>query len=259
MHHYLPHMTSKQARSAFREVDIAIIPTGSVESHGPHLGTGADYLVAEEIAKRVAARSRAVLVPVLPYGYSSNHLEFPGTISLRPDTFRAVVDDICSSLHMYGIRRFLFVNGHSGNTALLQEVCDRLRGMESIGCIINWWTLVGSLSDEFTPTGHGDYMEASAMLAIHPEAVQMSEAVAFTPKALTDRLSVVSWDRLSFKGAVLQTWVSTRQASDTGSTGRLDGASAERGEKAIAAAAAYVAELAAELGKVDLKILSPGG
>lgn len=253
--YYLPHMTSRQAKAAFTDTDLAIIPTGSVESHGPHLGTGADYLVAEEIAKRVAARTKGILVPVLPYGYSSNHVFFHGTVSLRPETFRAALDDICASLHSYGTRRFLFVNGHSGNVALLQQVCDRLRSMESIGCIANWWALVGHLSDQFTPTGHGDYMEASAMLAIHPEAVRMSDAVPFKPKALTDRLNVVSWDRLSFKGVVLQTWVSTKQASDTGSTGKLDGAAAERGEAAIQAAAEFLAELADELRKVDLKQL----
>ena len=175
--YYLPHMTSKEAKAAFSETDLAIVPTGSVESHGPHLGNGADYLVAEEIAKRVAARAKAILLPVFPFGYSSNHAEFHGTISLRPESFRAVLDDVCASLHSYGVRRFLFINGHSGNTALLQEVCDRLRALESIGCIANWWTLVGYLSNEFTPTGHGDYMEASAMLAIHPEAVKMTEAV----------------------------------------------------------------------------------
>ncbi len=252
---YLPHLTSKQAQAAFRQTDLAIVPTGSVESHGPHLGTGADYMVAEEIARRTAERANAILLPVLPYGYSSNHVDFPGTISLRPESFRAVVDDICASLHAYGIRRFLFINGHSGNMALLQEVCDRLRTLESIGCIANWWQLVGDLSPDFTPTGHGDYMEASAMLAIEPAAVRMEEAVPFTPKALTEQLRVVSWDRLSFKGAVLQTWVSTKQASDTGSTGRLEGTSAERGEAAIEAAATYLAELAAELLKVDLKQL----
>lgn len=69
---------------------------------------------------------------------------------------------------------------------------------------------------------------------------------------LTDRLSVVSWDRLSFKGVVLRTWVSTKHASDSGSTGGLDGATAGRGEAAIQAAADYLAELAEELRKVNL-------
>lgn len=255
---YLPHLTSKQAKAAFQQTDLAIVPTGSVESHGPHLGTGADFMVAEAIARRTAEQANAILLPVLPYGYSSNHVDFTGTVSLRPESFRAVMDDICASLHMYGVRRFLFINGHSGNTALLQEVCDRLRSLESIGCIANWWQLVGSLSPEFTPTGHGDYMEASAMMAIEPSAVQMADAVPFTPKALTDRLSVVSWDRLGFKGAVLQTWISTKEASDTGSTGTLDGTSAERGRAAIEAAAQYLAELVEELLKVDLKRLYAG-
>lgn len=249
---YLPHLTAKEAEAAFKRVDLAIIPTGSVESHGPHLCNGTDYLVAEEISKRVAARSEAFLVPVFPFGYSSNHSIFAGTISLRPEVFRAVADDICLSLHGYGIRRFLFVNGHSGNTALLQETCDRLRQMRSIGCIANWWSLAGSLNKEFTGTGHGDYMEAAAMLAIQPEAVHMDKAKAYKAKSLTPELHVLGWDRLQFKSGVLYTWMSTRQASDTGSTGKLDGATAERGERAIVAIAAYLTELIAELRKVDL-------
>jgi creatinine amidohydrolase len=256
--YYLPHMTSKQARAAFRETDLAIIPTGSVESHGPHLGTGTEVMVADEIARRTARRANVILLPALPYGYSSSQTDFEGTISLSPESFRAVVDDICLSLHSNGIRRFLFVNGHVGNTALLQEVCDRLRALESIGCIASLWPLFGYLSPEWMPTGHGDYMETSAMLAIEPDAVQLADAVAFTPKALTDRLRVVSWDRLSFKGAVLPTWIGAREVSDSGNTGNLEGASAERGEAAIEAATSYLADLSAELLKIDLEDLFPG-
>lgn len=249
---YLPHLTAKEAEAVFARVDIAILPTGSVESHGPHLGNGTDYLVAEEISKRVAARTEALLLPALPFGYSSNHSVFAGTVSLKPEVFRSVVNDICISLHAYGIRRFLFVNGHSGNTALLQECCDSLRYSKAIGCIANWWTIAGSLSEEFVGTGHGDYMEAAAMLAIQPDAVHMDKATAYKPKALTSDLHVLGWDRLKFKGAVLYTWMSTRQASETGSTGRLDGATAERGEHAIEAVATYLTELIAELRKIDL-------
>jgi creatinine amidohydrolase len=255
---YLPHMTSKQARAAFRATDLAIIPTGSVESHGPHLGTGTDFMVADEIARRTARRANAVLLPVLPFGYSSSQADFEGTISLSPESFRAVIDDICLSLHSHGIRRFLFVNGHVGNTALLQEVCDRLRALESIGCIASLWQLFGYLSSEWVPTGQGDYMEASAMMAIEPGAVQMTEAVPFTPKALTERLRVVSWDRLSFKGAVLATWIGAREVSDSGNTGSLEGASPERGAAAIDAAVSYLTDLSAELLKIDLEELFPG-
>jgi creatinine amidohydrolase len=250
---YLPHMTAKEAEAAFKRTDFVVVTTGSVESHGPHLSNGTDYMVAEEISKRVASRAEVVLVPALPFGYSSNHAVFAGTVSLRPDTFRGVIDDICASLHACGARRFLFVNGHSGNTALLQESCDRLRTMGSIGCIANWWSLAGSLSEEFAGTGHGDYMEAAAMLAVKPEAVHMDRVVPYQPKKLTPDLQVLGWDRLEFKGAVLYTWLSTRQATDTGSTGRLDGASAGRGERAIEAIAAYLTELVAELRKVDLQ------
>jgi creatinine amidohydrolase len=251
-------MTSKQARAAFRATDLAIIPTGSVQSHGPHLGTGTGYIVADEIARRTARQANAILLPALPFGYSSSQAEFEGTVSLSPESFRAVIDDICLSLHGHGVRRFLFVNGHPGNAALLQEVCDRLRALEAIGCIASLWQLFGYLSPEWMPTGHGDYMEASAMMAIEPGAVQMADAVPFTPRALTERLRVVSWDRLSFKGAVLGTWIGAREVSDQGNTGTLDGASAERGEAAIGAAVSYLTDLSAELLKIDLEELFPG-
>jgi len=214
--------------------------------------------VAEEIARRTARRANAILLPALPYGYSSNHSDFEGTVSLSPESFRAVIDDICLSLHSHGIRRFLFINGHAGNVALLQEVCDRLRALDSLGCIANWWQVVGHLSPDWMRTGHGDAIEASAVLAIEPGAVQMAEAVPFAPKALTERLRVLSWDRLSFKGVVLGTWLGSREATDTGSTGTLEGTSAERGDAAIDAAASYLADLVAELLKVDLEDIYPG-
>lgn len=98
-----------------------ILPIGATEQHGRHLGLGADYLIAQEIARRIGEPSNVLVAPTLAYGMSYLHLEFTGTISLSPTTLSAVLQDIFQSLSRHGFRRVLVVNGHGGNQPSLQS------------------------------------------------------------------------------------------------------------------------------------------
>ncbi len=102
-----------------RTDDRAIVPVGSCEQHGRHLSFATDYLIPTEIARRVSARTRVPVTPPLCFGMSIHHMDFPGSITLSPDTFTAVVRDIVESLHRHGFRRLLILNGHGGNIATL--------------------------------------------------------------------------------------------------------------------------------------------
>src|SRR5438552_13794545 len=85
-----------------RRDDRAILPVGSCEQHGRHLSFATDYLIPTEIAMRVSARTGVPVTPTLCFGMSVHHMEFPGTLSLSPDTFMAVIRDLVESLYRHG-------------------------------------------------------------------------------------------------------------------------------------------------------------
>ena len=101
---------------------VIIIGIGSIEQHGPHLPLGTDSLTIREIIQAVAERSNSVCVqPCFP-GYSPHHMGFAGTISFSENTLIAVLMDTIGSLARHGIKRFLLMNGHGGNTNILNLV-----------------------------------------------------------------------------------------------------------------------------------------
>jgi len=101
---------------------VIIIGIGSIEQHGPHLPLGTDSLTIREIIREVAERSNSVCVqPCFP-GYSPHHMGFAGTISFSENTLIAVLMDTIGSLARHRIKRFLLMNGHGGNTNILNLV-----------------------------------------------------------------------------------------------------------------------------------------
>jgi creatinine amidohydrolase len=103
-----------------------IIPIGATEQHGPNGLIGTDHLDAEFVAKGVGEETGALVAPTLTIGMSQHHLGFTGTITLRPGTLLAVVDDVVSSLIRHGFERFLFINGHGGNVATVTTAFDAI-------------------------------------------------------------------------------------------------------------------------------------
>ncbi|RKX99981.1 creatininase family protein, partial [Candidatus Poribacteria bacterium] len=96
-------------------VEIAILPIGSIEQHGRHLPLGTDWLIADRLARELGERLNAYVLPALPYGNSQEHMGFPGTIPLRPQTLALVIEDIILSLRHHGIKKVVVLSTHGGN------------------------------------------------------------------------------------------------------------------------------------------------
>lgn len=171
-------MTWKEIEAAFANDPVILIPFGSMEEHGPHSISG-DYLAAEEIALRAAKETDSYTVPVTAFGYSEYFRGFPGTISFSPRTLMSVADDIIRSLYEHGIRKIFLVNGHAGNSALLDIVARNwLRESKLVMCKVDLWQ---SIPDELyrkkfgdkQVRGHGAEPLTSVMHYLYPDYMRM--------------------------------------------------------------------------------------
>jgi creatinine amidohydrolase len=105
----------------------AVIALGSTEQHGPHLPFATDTLVADALAERFCARvPEAVRLPAVPFGCASEHLAFPGTLSLEPATLAAVLADLAASVAGHGFRHLVVFSAHGGNADVLRGAAPAL-------------------------------------------------------------------------------------------------------------------------------------
>ena len=122
-----------------------IIPIGSTEQHGPNGLIGTDHLDAEFVSKGVGDSVGCLVAPTLTVGMSQHHLAFTGTITLRPTTLIAVVNDVVNSLIRHGFERFLFINGHGGNIAPVSTAFSEIYAEVSLRAADRY--LAGALQD----------------------------------------------------------------------------------------------------------------
>nr|WP_247739229.1 creatininase family protein [Bacillus sp. 165] len=121
-------MTWEEVKDALQTVKIAIIPIGAHEQHGPHMVESCDAVLAEKMAGKLAEKMypHVIVTPTVNMGVSHHHLNFPGTIALKPSTLIAILKDIIVSLQHHGIHKFLFLNSHGGNQSTLNVACTTL-------------------------------------------------------------------------------------------------------------------------------------
>lgn len=115
------HRSTWPEVEAYLETSTGIIfPIGSTEQHGPTGLIGTDAICAEAIAQGVGDQTGALVGPTINVGMALHHTAFPGSISLRPSTIIALIQDYVKPLARYGFTRFFFINGHGGNIATLK-------------------------------------------------------------------------------------------------------------------------------------------
>ncbi|MBX9931048.1 MAG: creatininase family protein [Methylobacterium sp.] len=202
-----------------------ILPVGATEQHGPHLGTGMDFVLAERLAHAVSARTRVPVLPTLPYGCSLGHSRrWPGTISLDPLVMSQVVVQIGTSAYHSGVRRLFLVNAHVTNAAPLRCALEMLRAAHDdlMVALVNSVTIserVRAAHFADAEDWHANAAETSLMLALAPDLVR--------PERITESDDPDRTDGLVFAHPVNRT-------SLNGVTGRPSQASAEEGERLFA-------------------------
>ncbi|MDG5819537.1 creatininase family protein [Natronococcus sp. A-GB7] len=153
------------------ETDLAVVPVGSTEQHGPHAPLGTDVLTAEAVADAALERTdrEVVRAPAIPVGIAEEHRQFPGTMWVSEDTFRSYVRESVASLAHHGFDRVVLVNGHGGNIDALREVGGRLtRSGEAYTVPFTWFEAVGDHSSDM---GHGGPLETALVRHLDPDLV----------------------------------------------------------------------------------------
>ena len=151
-----------QVEAALRREDRAVLPLGSTEQHA-NLSLSTDTILAERVAVEAAKPLGVPVFPALPYGISPYFRAYPGSISLRVETYLLVVRDILDSLAGSGFRRILLVNGHGGNSPVQGLVGEWMADHPGVKLRLhNWWNAPctwGKVMEIDPVASHGSWME----------------------------------------------------------------------------------------------------
>ena len=250
---FLEQISWKQAEDYFKKRDLAVIPVGSTENHGSQLALGTDFLIPRNLCERMDSRLNCLITPTIPYGVADQHTHFPGTITIGYDGLYDLVTRIADQLYGHGIRHFVFLNGHGGNTPVLQRVCMELDDKHAVGCVLDWWSLAGELNPAWKG-GHGGGEETAAMLAIDPKYVHMDCFLPFEPKNLTGTLTYGGAANVSFRGITIPVPRHVNRYCESGWYGpdSPKDATKEWGEEMLAATADFFVDFILEFEKAPL-------
>lgn len=256
---FLDDLSGPEASSRLGDSSTVIVPVGAIEQHGPHMPLSVDYVIADEAAKAVIRRLGDDLdvwmVPTLPYSKSNEHAWSRGTIWLSNDTMHRVLDDIARCVAFSGAKRLVFLNGHGGNSTLLNVACREARLAHG---------LLTFLVHPFVPPAysapdpdaaaatelgmgiHGGLDETSVMLHLRPDLIDMTKAVRNVPEWLADH------DHVKFGGSVQFGWLSDDFGPD-GHIGDPTGATPELGKELFERAVDFLCDQLREIAAFDFR------
>lgn len=231
------------------ESSILVLPMGAIEQHGPHLPFSTDLEIAracaEAVVDQVGEEHDLWLLEPLAFTKSNEHAGTPGTFWLGPETLLRVLDDIGRSMSATPAKKLAFLNGHGGNSSLINVACRELRLNHGLETFLMHPNVPpdqgGPSSEEELGFGiHGGVGETSIMLHLRPDLVRMDLASRNVPEHLAAN------EHVKFGGTVSFGWL----ASDFGPDGHIGdptGATPERGKQSFEAA---VSRLGAAFGEI---------
>ena len=243
----LEEMTWPEVRAALADgFDTVILQNASVEQHGPHLPLLTDTLIGAEVARRIALElGRTLVAPVVRPGLSNHHMAFPGSFTVAPETFKAMIDDCCGSLASHGFENIILLSSHGGNFTYIDGIAPAIQlSMKRQGYETRIIPHVNPgrysriqqdfLGERFgvplEEAGfHADVIETACMLVIRPDLVHMDRAA---PGYIGDNLPLL--DRIFVEGM--------QSVTENGIIGDPRRATAEMGEALLEHLAATLAE-----------------
>lgn len=186
--HLLGELSWPEAQKRFKEVDIALLPVGSIEQHGPHLPLDTDAFDAQYLAQKVTeacSEPKPLVLPLISYGVSYHHDDFSGTMGISPKTLSNLVYEIGMSAARHGITKLMIINGHGGNIPALQFAAQMINQDAHIFTCVE----TGETSEKDiialteTPNDvHAGEIETSTALANRPHLVHTDKLRRYIPR-----------------------------------------------------------------------------
>jgi creatinine amidohydrolase len=183
------------------QIRTVLVPTGTLEAHGV-LPNGSDNLAPEAMARDLAERLDALIAPTLNYGVTGSLDAFPGTFSIDPETYEALIGDILTGLAGNGFENLVILNGHGGpQTAILERVAERVGRERRVRTLVaNWWAVTSDITFEVfgEDGGHAGNNESAYVQAIVPEHVHPER---YSPDMATPRAA--GWKAYPFPSSIV--------------------------------------------------------
>lgn len=180
------HYTWPEMAEVVKRQPVVVIPIGSVEDHGPHLPLDTDNFLIWTICEEAAKRSGGdmLLMPQIPYGYETHHMDFPGTIDIRPEHLMHFMLDITRSVAHHGFKRILIADGHGSNMPILDLVARQTNLETGALCAAFIWpslapdAIAGIRQSGLGGMAHACELETSVYLHLDAPRVRMDKARA---------------------------------------------------------------------------------
>jgi creatinine amidohydrolase len=241
-------MTSPQVATLVASDPVVILPVAAIEQHGPHLPLSTDVEIGEGLVRAAIARLDDVPHVVLPaqtIGASPEHLSFPGTLTLTPDSLVDALVEVAGSLHHAGIRRLVLSNSHGGNKAVLDAAALQIRfEYDMLVVKANYFRFprpaeVDLPEAEWVHGLHGGAIETAMMLHLRPDLVRSDAIRRFESfgEELEERLTWVSPE-----GVAPFAWLA-RDLNPSGVTGDATLATAALGQRLVEHYAGILADV----------------
>jgi creatinine amidohydrolase len=242
---------------------IAVLPLAATEQHGPHLPVGTDVMIAQAHLARVREllpdNIPATFLPIQPVGISTEHIGYPGTLTLPTDVALKTWTALGMSVARAGIKKLVMVTSHGGNSAAMTLVAQDLRARCGLLAVTTGWYRFGApeglfSAEELRHGIHGGAVETSIMLARYPQHVR-SDGIADFRSAGIAMEKDYRW--LSANRPAPFAW-QVQDLHSSGAVGNATQASAEKGQRMLDHSARAFCELLADVDKFDPETLSDG-
>lgn len=240
---------------------IAVLPLAATEQHGPHLPFETDTMIAEaylaSVRERLPGDLPVTFLPIEPVGISTEHIAYPGTLTLPTDValkkWMALSDGIAHA----GVKKLIIVTSHGGNSAAMALIAQDLRAKHAMLAVTTSWSRFGVPEGSFPQSEvrhgiHGGAIETSIMLAAFPQHVREDRMANFE-SAEIEMTKEFRW--LSAGRPAPFAWAA-QDLNPAGAIGDATLATAAKGKALIDHGARAFVELLADVDKFDLAKLA---
>ena len=231
----LEKLTLPELEEVLPKVKLTIVTLGSIEQHGPNTALETDLAMAHEMSRMASARlyPQILIIPAIPWGMSAYHMDFPGSISMRPETVLDTLRDVFSSLQKMGLNNWMITNFHSGNEGIISVAVQAI-GAELKPNFLGSVSLAQLEPDNIERqvrktqiVGHGCEVETAELMYVRPDLVRIEDV-----EAGKLRQENIGRRRRFFGNGIRLSW-SFADGTDNGALGDSRFASFEGGQNLV--------------------------